>query len=283
MFKATNYKHPLVLMGLFQMLFLFGAFLQFLLQHPLQPGERWIQNIIFGAIATSIILTFFIIGSMFKSYEKEALLATKEALAHNFTSLAESLKIQNQEFIYHIKEISSLFRNNQVDALSQYLENLYGKISFLNNVLKVDNAIIGALLNAKISEADTKRIKLEIDITTSLNTLDTKALDVARITGNLIDNAFDALDSLEISQRNILLEISRVGPLLKLEVSNPGPVIDRVTVQQIFQPGYTTKGEEHSGLGLYIVKTLAEKLQGTVEVFSNETKGTKFVVILPGL
>lgn len=147
----------------------------------------------------------------------------------------------------------------------------------------MDNAIIGALLKAKVTEADLKRIRLDIDISASLAGLDAKAVDLARIIGNLVDNAFDAVLPLEESERIVSVKIHQTGPLLQLEVSNRGPAIDPGALEKIFEPGYTTKGEGHSGLGLHIVKTLAEKLMGTVRVFTDETKGTRFVVTLPGM
>lgn len=283
MFKTDKYKYPLVLMGIFQMIFLVGALLQYLLQKSLQPNETWKQLIILGSIAASIIVNFLVIGKMAKAYEKEALLTTRESLAQSFTSLAESIRTQNQDFIHNIQEISRLFRNDQIEALSGYLEDLSGKVSLYNDVLKVDNAIIGALLNVKATEADARRIRLKIDISTSLSGLETKALDVARIAANLIDNAFDAVCSLKEDQQNVSLNISRVGSLLQIEVSNPGLVVDLETAKHIFEPGYTTKGEGHSGLGLYIVRTLSEKLGGTVRFSSDETRGIRFMVFLPGL
>ncbi|MEW6173067.1 MAG: ATP-binding protein [Bacillota bacterium] len=54
------------------------------------------------------------------------------------------------------------------------------------------------------------------------------------------------------------------------------------TAARIFEPGYTTKGEGHSGLGLHIAKTLTESLGGTVEALP-EKDGTRFAVTLPSL
>jgi len=143
--------------------------------------------------------------------------------------------------------------------------------------------LIDALLKAEVSEAEVKRIRLDIDICASLAGLNAKAVDLARIISNLVDNAFDAVLSLEEPARIVSVKIYRSGPLLRLEVRNPGPVIAPEVLEKIFEPGYTTKGEGHSGLGLPIVKTLAEKLLGKVRVFADGTNGTRFVVTLPGV
>ncbi|AEG16309.1 signal transduction histidine kinase regulating citrate/malate metabolism [Desulfofundulus kuznetsovii DSM 6115] len=275
-------KYSVVLLAFFQLVLLVFVLAQYLLQHPVQPAQTSKHLLILGSFAGSIVLNVFIVARMVKVYEKEALLSAREAMSQSFVSLAGSIKVQNQDFNLYIEEISSLIHQERWEDLSSYLENICAKITFLNNVLKVDNAIIGALLKAKVSEADVKRIRLDIDISASLAGLDARAVDLARIIGNLVDNAFDAVLPLEESERIVSVKIHRSGPLLEVEVSNRGPAIDPGTLEKIFEPGYTTKREGHSGLGLHIVKTLAEKLMGTVRVFTDETNGTRFVVILPG-
>ncbi|MEW5762741.1 MAG: ATP-binding protein [Bacillota bacterium] len=265
------------------MVLLVAIFALYFLQHSVQPAQTSKHLLILSFFAGSIALNLFIVARMVKVYEKEALLSVREAMAQSYVSLAESVKAQNQDFKLYIGEISRLLREGRWKDLSGYLENIGDKITFLNDVLKVDNAIIGALLKAKVTEADLKRIRLDIDISASLASLDAKAVDLARIIGNLVDNAFDAVLPLEEPERIVSVKIHRTGPLLQLEVGNRGPAIDPGALEKIFEPGYTTKGERHSGLGLHIVKTLAEKLMGTVRVFTDETKGTRFVVTLPGL
>lgn len=104
---------------------------------------------------------------------------------------------------------------------------------------------------------------------------------LAQIIGNLIDNAFDAVLSGEGCEKNVSVRIFRAGPLLQLEVQNSRPVIPAQEKDRIFEPGYTNKGEGHSGMGLHIVKTLTEKLSGMVKVSSDEAGGTRFTVTIP--
>ncbi|WP_131821441.1 sensor histidine kinase [Desulfofundulus thermosubterraneus] len=276
-------KCSVVLLAFFQLVLLVAIVALYLLQRPVQPAQTSKHLLILSSFAGSIVLNVFIVARMVKIYEKEALLSAREAMAQSFVGLAGSIKFQNQDFNLYIEEISSLIHQERWEDLSSYLENICAKITFLNNVLKVDNAIIGALLKAKVSEADVKHIRLDIDISASLAGLGPKAVDLARIIGNLVDNAFDAVLPLEESERIVSVKIHRSGPLLEVEVSNRGPVIEPGTMEKFFEPGYTTKGEGHSGLGLHIVKTLAEKLMGTVRVFTDETNGTRFVVMLPGM
>ncbi|MEW6173996.1 MAG: ATP-binding protein [Bacillota bacterium] len=276
-FRATG-RYSVLVVAFSQLMLLFAAYLTYFRGEVVVSPDLWA---IPAAFAASILLSVFIAIRMVHLHKRDALLTARTAMAESFTSLAQSTHAQNQEFIRHSERILALCREKRYQDLSHYLEQISGNISILNSVLKVDNPIIGALLRAKVTEADIRRIRLDTDVSTSLNHLGTKALAVARIIGNLIDNAFDAVAGMETDDRCVNVKVYRAGPLLQIEVSNQGPVISPEMAELIFEPGRTTKGEGHSGLGLHIVKTLAEELLGTVDVASDEIKGTCFMVTLP--
>ncbi|MDI6632365.1 MAG: ATP-binding protein [Thermoanaerobacteraceae bacterium] len=279
--RTAQSKRFLLLLACAQLILLAAAFAQYLVYSPVH-AESHKHVIILVCFAASIVFNVFIAGRMTKVSEKEALLAARAAMAEGFAGLAEAMQAQNRDFVRHVEEISRLIEKDRLEELSVYLERMAGKIAAFNDVLKIDNPVIGALLKAKATEADVRRIRLEVDVSASLAGLDAKALDLTRIIGNLINNAFDAVLPLEEQERLVKVDIRRAGPLLRIEVSNRGPVIDAETAARLFEPGYTTKGEGHSGLGLYTVKSLTEKLGGTVEVLPEEN-GTRFVVTLPSL
>ena len=70
-------------------------------------------------------------------------------------------------------------------------------------------------------------------------------------------------------------------------MSNDGPVISRERLRTLFEPrrGSTASrsadGRRGVGLGLYMVKTIAEAHGGSVTVESNPKSGTTFTVRLP--
>ncbi|MEW6173524.1 MAG: ATP-binding protein [Bacillota bacterium] len=281
LYPAARNRRALMLLVFFQLLLLGAALINYLIQNSVHPAGTLKHAVILASFSASIVVNIFMAGRMVKVCEKEALLTTRTAMADSFASLAASMKAQNTDFTRHIDEMSRMADEDRWEELSAYVKSISRKTTALNDVLKVDNPIIGALLRAKAAEADVRDVRLVIDIKTSLAGLGTRALDIARIAGNLIDNAFDAVLSSEIFKKTVLVEIRRAGPLLQLEVSSEGPAIDTETAERIFKAGYTTKGEGHSGLGLHIVKTLVEKLDGAVTVLPDDARGTRFIVSLP--
>ncbi len=267
--------------ALLQLLFLAGVFAVDMRVGRVVSGDVSARAVVFFLFAATIILSVLTTVRMFRLYEREALFSARLAMADSFNSLAESMRVQNEDFLSHIKEIARFCREGRYQDLAGYLDGVSGQISVLNSVLQVDNPVIGALLKAKATEADVRRVRLDINVSTSLRELGGKVLPVARIIGNLIDNALDAVSSLDEQDRVVGFSARRAGPLLRLEVANRG-LIQATPLERVFESGYTTKGEGHSGLGLHIVKNLAEALLGTVKVSSDEAAGTRFIVTLPG-
>ena len=63
-----------------------------------------------------------------------------------------------------------------------------------------------------------------------------------------------------------------------IEVYDSGPGISAECIKQIFEPFYSTKGEEGFGLGLAIVRELMREQGGFVTVKSEPGKGAGFTL-----
>lgn len=61
-----------------------------------------------------------------------------------------------------------------------------------------------------------------------------------------------------------------------VEISDSGPGIPKDLQKRIFEPFYTTKGSNGTGLGLYITKQLVERNSGKIKVDSKLGRGTTF-------
>lgn len=245
-------------------------------------GEGILKHVaIFISLIASIIMNVFLGRRLISLSLKNAQLEVKEAMADSITKLASAMEEQNNNFISQIEHISTLLQNQQTDELEAYLGQISNCFLHLNDAIKVDQPIIGALLRSKLAEAEIRNIRFETDISVLLSRYEEKALDLARILGNLINNAFDAVIFSEGDEKKVFIKINRVGPLLQFKVHNGGTAIPPEEMDHIFTEGYTRKGKGHSGMGLHIVKTLTEKISGTVSVSSDEHTGTSFIVKVP--
>jgi signal transduction histidine kinase len=101
---------------------------------------------------------------------------------------------------------------------------------------------------------------------------------------NLLINAANAFDTpLDENSRVdlvVFMDDSKKNQLI-LQVSDNGRGMDEKTLEKIFDPFFTTNPlQEGTGLGMYIVHNLIEKIGGRIQVESKLGVGSKFTVIL---
>jgi signal transduction histidine kinase len=100
------------------------------------------------------------------------------------------------------------------------------------------------------------------------------------IVQNLIENAIKYSGE-EAPFVQIIVRSKASG--IALSVKDNGRGIPKEHQVRIFEMFYRATHKAHgSGLGLYILKRSVDRLKGSVEVISEEGKGTEFIVSLPG-
>ena len=115
-----------------------------------------------------------------------------------------------------------------------------------------------------------------------------------KVMSNLLGNARDAMDNLgtiTISSKNVsqglheqqtLSTTLLPGDYVRLSVSDSGTGIAQESLQQIFDPFYTTKPVgDGTGLGLSMVLGFMRQSGGTVEVKSDLGTGSTFHLYFP--
>ncbi|MGA2989616.1 MAG: PAS domain S-box protein [Candidatus Korobacteraceae bacterium] len=104
--------------------------------------------------------------------------------------------------------------------------------------------------------------------------------ELRQVLTNLISNAIDAMPG----GGHLFLEVEGSGADVRIKVGDTGQGIPKETIAQVFKPFFTTKGEKGLGVGLWVSRSIVEKLGGTIAVASStdpETHGAWFSVTLP--
>jgi two-component system, sporulation sensor kinase E len=111
--------------------------------------------------------------------------------------------------------------------------------------------------------------------------------EIRQVLNNLVGNAIDALQPLGgcvflRSREGTEWRSGRKG--LVLTVADTGSGINRLVLQKIFDPFYTTKGLSGTGLGLWVSKEIIDRHNGLLQVRSRQAptnSGTVFTLFLP--
>ncbi|PIE43105.1 MAG: hypothetical protein CSA50_06865 [Gammaproteobacteria bacterium] len=104
---------------------------------------------------------------------------------------------------------------------------------------------------------------------------------IRQVITNLLKNAAEALSA----GGNIRIRTTSTVKLnskdfIEIIVSDNGPGIPSHIMQNLFKPVISTKGKEHSGLGLSITQSLVNQMKGSISCRSSD-KGTEFQILLP--
>jgi len=104
--------------------------------------------------------------------------------------------------------------------------------------------------------------------------------ELRQVFTNLFTNAIDAIGQ----QGRISLAIEKAPDnQVVVRVGDTGCGIPQENLQTIFEPFFSTKGEQGTGIGLWVIKGIVDKLGGKIEVTTSTTgeTGTSFSIFLP--
>ena len=189
-----------------------------------------------------------------------------------------TLRAQRHDFMNHLQVVYSLMELGDYHEASDYIERVYGDIRRVSRTLKTAHPAINALLAAKVSDCESRGIRVTLQIESAWADLPMESWAMCRVLGNLIDNAMDALQG---TSEHPAIRV-RLGESLhefSLSVTNNGPAIPEAIRERIFQSGFSTKSAGR-GMGLAIVEEIVRNHQGHLSLTSDE-KETCFSITLP--
>ena len=196
--------------------------------------------------------------------------------------LVDSMRANNHDFTNKLHVILGLIQMEMYDEATSYIQNI--TMVQRETISKVMNCInepaIAALLIGKIARASELNVKFVLREGCYYSSADISLPSEVLVTviGNLIENAFEAMNDMNYDgQKELLFGMySKPGALL-ITADDTGSGISDSNIERIFENGFSTKGSGR-GTGLYQVKNLIEAAGGKINVESQEGIGTSFTV-----
>ena len=234
----------------------------------------------------AIILETLISGTLFRKIKQSFLSFTEDFEGTKF--LVDSMRANNHDFTNKLHVILGLIQIGEYEKAEAYIENIsIIQRETVSAIMKaIDNASFSALLIGKICRASECNVKFVLEDNCIFKNEDISIPSEAlvTITGNLIDNALDAMN-MQIESVNksktLTFGVFTKSKNLLITVKDNGPGIPKNIMDKIFEKGFSTKGKGR-GVGLFHTKQLIESLGGNISVESMEGMGTKFTVSVCG-
>lgn len=263
-----------------------GEYIGFLMAIKLQIS---IRSVTFKIVLLFFLVTIFAIivelaflAAFFKKIKSHFLAFTEDFEGTKF--LVDSMRANNHDFTNKLHVILGLIQIGQYDKAVSYIENIsIIQKEMISTVMKsIDNPSFSALIIGKIARASECNVKfiLKDGINYKSSDISIPSEALVTITGNLIENAIDSMNT--ISSLNSQIKELEFGVFTKpgkflLTVKDTGSGISKENQGKIFENGFSTKGENR-GVGLYHTKKLVENLGGKISFESKENSGTCFIV-----
>ncbi len=172
--------------------------------------------------------------------------------------------------------------SKHIERISEQVAMANGIISNLLDMIRNRPLAREQVRLAEVVEGAAASVKRPPDVALGIDALDAlpavegDPVQLRQVFANLIENAVHASSP----RGEVWVRGRRADQGVSVEVEDTGPGVDASTRQRLFEPLITTK-ENGVGLGLALVKRIAERHGGSVEYADRPGGGARFTVHLP--
>lgn len=148
-------------------------------------------------------------------------------------------------------------------------------------------AMIQSILDLARDRATEQGIEVAFDHDPRIAEVDIDRMAIERCILNLVNNAFDALENSargggpRPGRLRVETRLLENGSNWRVSVSDNGPGIPVHHLPRIYDPFFSTKGYQGTGLGLAVTRKMVLEHDGTIEAQSVPGQGTVFTLFLP--
>lgn len=192
------------------------------------------------------------------------------------TKMSMNMPISNEELNETIKKVNDItsYMSQTIEDFRNYFREEKQKVEF--KVLEQINSTIN------IINSGLKKNNIKLDVIINKNpTLVSYKNDYSQVLINIINNAIDELVARKIENPYIKISISEQDNNLITTVEDNAGGIEVNPINKIFEPFYTYKKKNGSGIGLFMSKLIVENnFNGTISA-QNIDNGAKFTITIP--
>ena len=196
--------------------------------------------------------------------------------------LAQALRAQAHEFSNKLHVIGGLIELGRLDDAIRFVAETSLVQQELVDLVqeRIADPALAALLLAKAASSSERHVEFRLASDARLPAHVPDVRDLITVVGNLVDNAIDAASASVNGWVEVSVSAEQDGTSVRVRDSGPG--IDERVADLIFREGFTTKsGGAHYGIGLALVRQIAQRRGGWVRVVNEG--GAVFTALIPAV
>ncbi len=235
-------------------------------------------------------------GQIAQMHKLSSLSALSAGVVHEIAQPLNSISVLADGMLYMLnrgKELGSEKIKEKLQSISEEIDRINAIIKHIRSFAQVGHAeMVPCSINKAVDDAldllgsqlAAHGITIKKDFAANLADVMATRNDLEEVVINLLVNAMEALDDVSGNEKEIVIITCQLERKVIFEVADNAIGIDAGIGRRIFEPLYSTKNPDKSmGLGLSIVKSIVENLNGNIVVRNNEKGGATFRVLLPVL
>ncbi|MEU1937758.1 ATP-binding protein [Streptomyces coeruleorubidus] len=198
--------------------------------------------------------------------------------------LIDALRAQDHEHANRMHTLLGLLELDMYDDAVEFVGEVVGdhRATAEQVTERIEDPLLAALLVGKATVAAERGVALWVSDRTRLPDRLIDPQGLVTVVGNLVDNALDAVAGKPHAR--VEVELRAEGRTAILRVRDTGPGIPPEHRELIFTEGWSTKkppAHRERGIGLSLVRRLAERQGGSATVGEAHGGGAEFTVVLP--
>ncbi|MEU6120285.1 sensor histidine kinase [Streptomyces sp. NPDC047123] len=198
--------------------------------------------------------------------------------------LIDALRAQDHEHANRMHTLLGLLELEMYEEAAEFVGEVAGahRVTAEQITEKIRDPLLAALLVGKATVAAERGVALSVPRDTALPDRLVDPGGLVTIVGNLVDNALDAAAGTRHAR--VAVDLRTEGRAVILQVHDSGPGVPAEQRETIFTEGWTTKeppAHGKRGIGLALVRRLAERQGGSARVGEAPDGGAEFTVVLP--
>jgi len=168
--------------------------------------------------------------------------------------------------------VNRALQTGDASANEMYIKELSGTIDSIGTPLLSGNSLIDYIISSKINEASG----IKVVVVGTVSDICMKDIDLSILIGNILDNAIEALESVESEEKLIEFSCSEYQGYQNIVVKNS---ISESVLEKNGLLETTKDSKEHHGFGVRSIRKIAEKYDGVVRFYEEENKFCVHVAI----
>ena len=230
--------------------------------------------IVFVIVLISIIITHFITKRVDEKWIFEFQDSVLKKQRDEVENVYNTMRGWRHDYHNHMQTLKAYLSMNQLTEMSEYLDHLEEDLDSIDIAIKTGNTSVNAILSSKVSIAQRNNINVNCKASVPPQ-LKISDVHLCTIIGNLLDNAIESCQKLDVDKRFIRIYIGLFKEQLYISVTNSTNQTHRKKLTELI----TSKKGEH-GFGLRRIDKIVDQYDGYLNR-KNEPGGFATEIMLP--